>query len=162
MQHKLSQAIQHALVIAGFCCLATAMAAWIVLGDPIGRNAIASSGGADELRRTLVPLTLLVSVMCIAAGITIWLIQRRQAFVRVSGIRRDRAADLLLPMYITTSLLRIWLLLLPTIVALVALMASGERMLAFVPSLCLILMMTSLPTRGRFERLVESGIAAHV
>jgi hypothetical protein len=154
MQRKLSAATQHALAVALVCCAAAGVAIWLAASD----NLRAPIGVAGEERRAMVlPAVFLLFAMCMLAGVCLWIIQRRQLFARVSGLRRDRAADLLLPAYIT----RTWLMLIPSLAALFALMATGEPALAAIPLVCASCSLINLPWRARFERFVESGVSAH-
>jgi len=158
MQSKLSAATQHALAVALVCCAAGGVAIWLAASDSL-RAPIGVAG--EERRAVILPAVFLFFAMCMLAGVCLWIIQRRQLFARVSGLRRDRAADLLLPAYITGSLLRAWLMLIPSLAALFALMATGEPALAAVPLVCAACSFLNLPWRARFERFVELGISAH-
>jgi hypothetical protein len=158
MQRKLSAAIQHALAVALVCCASAAVAIWIAASGTV-RAPIGAAG--EDLRATVLPAVFLLFFTCVIAGGAMWFMQRRQLFARVSGLRRDRAADLLLPAYISGVLLRCWMLLIPALAAVFALMATGEAMLAGMPVVCGVLSLINLPTRGRFERFVEAGVSAH-
>jgi hypothetical protein len=158
MRRKLSTATQHALAVALVCCAAAGIAAWMASSDSL-RAPVGLAG--EELRSMVLPGVFLLFAMCVLAGVCLWIIQRRQLFSRVSGLRRDRAADLLLPAYITGSLLRAWLMLIPALAALFALMATGEPALAAIPFVCAAGSLINLPWRARFERFVESGVSAH-
>jgi hypothetical protein len=159
MQHKLTQTTQHALAVTVVCCAAAGFAVWLVMSERLHRP-MGMSG--DDLRAMVLPGVFLLFGMCLTAGGLLWYMHRKQMFIRVSGLRKDRAADLLLPTYTTGTLVRAWLLLVPALAGLLALMATGEAMLAGMPVVCAVLNLINIPSKGRFERFVEAGISAQV
>lgn len=74
-------------------------------------------------------------------------------------MRRDRATDLLLPMYANLGYFRCILLTIPSFVGIFAFMFTGRPVLMLIPAMCIALLVCWLPARWRFEKWVEDAIS---
>ncbi len=112
-----------------------------------------------DAARVILPLTVLVFLACTIGAVCLSLVHRAQCLARVSGMRRDRASDLLLPMYANLNYFRCALLTVPSFAGIFAFMLTGRPLLMLIPAVCIAMLLCWLPARARFERWVEDAIA---
>lgn len=114
---------------------------------------------SNETARIILPLTLLVFLAFTIGAVCLSFVHRSQSLSRVSGMRRDRAADLLLPMYASLSYFRCVLLLVPSFLAILAYLLIARLPLLLIPTMCVAMLLLWLPVRSRFEKWVEDAVS---
>ncbi len=107
-------------------------------------------------KRLLIPLVALVFATTGAVGLVLGRVFIQQSCQRVGGMNIQRATDILYPSYISTHWARAVLLIVPSMLATIATMITGEKSLLLVPAGCAWIMAWLTPTHARFVKFAEA------
>jgi hypothetical protein len=127
--------------------------AWLLVAFESPRSTLAQ-------KRMLIPLVALVFATTGAVGLVLGRLHIQQAKQRVGGMTLQRAVDILLGGYVNIHWTRAVLLLVPALLAIVATMLTGHKMLLLVPAGCAWIMAWMVPTIAKYEKFAGDCIAS--